>query len=72
VRAVEGGFEVELEGAIANMVGLSAGAKGMAREPDRSSVKVVAGACNHLYRTWIAVCTRRREPRSDARYMKAP
>jgi hypothetical protein len=43
VSAGENGFTIELVGEIANMVRLSAGAEGLANEPYRSSVKVVAG-----------------------------
>ena len=43
VRRVTEGFEVELVGEIANMVQLSAGVESWAKEPYRSSVKVVAG-----------------------------
>jgi hypothetical protein len=43
VRHLTEGFEVELDGKIANMVRLSAGAESLENEPYRSSVKVVAG-----------------------------
>ncbi|MPY75466.1 MAG: hypothetical protein GEU87_14525 [Alphaproteobacteria bacterium] len=57
----EDGFTVELVGEIANMVTLALGpqtkkaASGEAAVPDayRRSVKVVAGACNHLCRTFM-------------------
>jgi site-specific DNA recombinase len=48
VTAGENGFTIELVGEIANMVRLSAGAESLGNEPYRSSVKVVAGARNHL------------------------
>ena len=44
VRPAEDGLAIELIGEIANMVKLSAGAESVAKEPYRSSVKVVAGA----------------------------
>ena len=37
------GFRIELVGEIANMVVLSAGAESIGAEPNRASVKVVAG-----------------------------
>ena len=48
VSAAEGGFTIELVGEIANMVELSSGPEGRKVGPYRSSVKVVAGARNHL------------------------
>jgi site-specific DNA recombinase len=48
VSADENGFTIELVGEIANMVRLSAGGESLGNEPYRSSVKVVAGARNHL------------------------
>jgi hypothetical protein len=51
VSAGETGFTIELVGEIANMVRLSAGAESLGNEPHRSSVKVVAGERNPLYRT---------------------
>jgi site-specific DNA recombinase len=55
VRHTEKGAEVELIGEIANMVTLSAGAESVGKEPYRSSVKVVAGVRNHLYRTRVEI-----------------
>jgi hypothetical protein len=49
VRHVAEGLEVELVGEIANMIQLSTGVESLAKEPYRSSVKVVAGACNARY-----------------------
>jgi hypothetical protein len=49
VRPAAGGFEIELVGEIANMVRLSADADSLAREPYRSSVKVVAAMRNQHY-----------------------
>jgi hypothetical protein len=43
VKTAENGVEIELVGEIANMVRLFAGSKRLAKEPYRSSVKVVAG-----------------------------
>ncbi len=43
VRPAENGFTIELVGAIAHMVKLSAGAESLLAEPYASSVKVVAG-----------------------------
>jgi hypothetical protein len=53
VRPADDGFAVELTGEIANMVTLSAEAESVSKEPYRSSVKVVAGVRNHLYRTLV-------------------
>jgi hypothetical protein len=50
LHPAEGGFRIELVGEIANMVTLSAGAKRLGRD-GQTSVKMVAGARNHLYRT---------------------
>jgi hypothetical protein len=46
-RAKADGFTIELVGEIANVMRLS-GAEDLGNEPYRSSVKVVAGARNHL------------------------
>ena len=59
VTPAERGFTVELIGAIAYMVKLSAGSESLTKEPYLSSVKVVAGTCNHLYRTTINALPRR-------------
>jgi hypothetical protein len=48
VKTAENGVEIELVGEIANMVRLFAGSKRLAKEPHRSSVKVVAGERNQL------------------------
>ncbi len=47
LHPIDGGFEIELVGEIAKMIELSAGAESSQFDPFRSSVKVVAGACNH-------------------------
>ena len=44
----EDGFQIELVGEIANMVRLSAGPQSLGSTVERTSVKVVAGARNHL------------------------
>jgi len=49
VRMGETGIEIELVGAVAQMVALSADAKRVTKEPYRSSVKVVAGRRNRRY-----------------------
>ena len=51
ISAAEDGFTVELVGEIANMVRLSSGLEGRKVALYRSSVKVVAGERNLLYRT---------------------
>ena len=48
ISAAKDGFTIELVGEIANMVGLSTGPESRKIGPYRSSVKVVAGARNHL------------------------
>jgi hypothetical protein len=55
VVPAETGFAIELTGEIANMVRLSAGAESLAKEPYRSSVKVVAGARIHRDRHSLTV-----------------
>jgi len=47
VTPAESGFAIELIGAIAQMVKLSAGSDSLTKEPYLSSVKVVAGTRNH-------------------------
>jgi len=51
----EDGFRIELVGEIASMIRLSAGPQSLGSTIERTSVKVVAGTRNHLYRTTIAV-----------------
>jgi len=47
LHPAEEGFRIELVGEIANMVALSAGVESAGSEPNRASVKVVAGTRNH-------------------------
>jgi site-specific DNA recombinase len=58
VHATGDGVAIELVGEIANMIRLSAGAESLIKEPYVSSVKVVAGACSHLYRTRLGTPSR--------------
>jgi site-specific DNA recombinase len=51
VRAGDDGISIELVGAIANMLKLSAGAESLGKAPYVGSVKVVAGTRNRLCRT---------------------
>ena len=55
VRPAENGFTIELVGAIAHMVKLSAGAESLLAEPYASSVKMVAGTRNCLDLLLLAV-----------------
>jgi hypothetical protein len=48
VMPAERAFTIELIGAIAHIIKLSAGAESVIKEPYLSSVKVVAGTCNRL------------------------
>jgi site-specific DNA recombinase len=47
VHQTDSGIEVELVGEIVKMIKLSGGPESLDHEPFSSSVKVVAGACNH-------------------------
>jgi hypothetical protein len=53
VTPADEGFSLVPTGAIVNMVKLPPGAEGAGRELHASSVKMVAGTRNHLYRTLL-------------------